>query len=276
MPEPFRTDDELVSAVLDGEATADERSRVAADPALSARLAEFAAVADALSAPVTPPSADARDAALTAAVAAGRRLEQVVVALRPRRSTGSFLAVAAAVLVVLLFAGFLVGQVGDGNETEDSASSAGDDSGSDRIEGSGGATASDEGAVESETDDTTASFGESAPIELGAVADEAALRGALVASEALDAFGASPTTRSTLPPTTTNTPEDADAVPGDSEACLVRLEESDPALDGVLVEATATYAGTEAAVYVFATVDGDTRVEVVTADTCETLVAFPL
>ena len=49
MPEPFRTDDELVSAVLDGEATADERSRVAADPALSARLAEFAAVADALS-----------------------------------------------------------------------------------------------------------------------------------------------------------------------------------------------------------------------------------
>ena len=137
MPESFRTDDELVSAVLDGEATADERARVAADPALSVRLAEFAAVADALRAPATPPPADARDAAIAAAVAEGRRPAQVVVALRPRRSTGSFLAVAAAVLVVLLFAGFLVGQVGDRNETEDSASEAGDDSGSDRVRGGG-------------------------------------------------------------------------------------------------------------------------------------------
>ena len=122
--------------------------------------------------------------------------------------------------------------------------------------------------MEPETDDTTASFGESAPIELGAVADEVALREALVASEALDAFGVSPTTRPTLPTTTTTAPPVFDAVPGDSEACLVRLEESDPALDGVLLEGTVTYAGTEAVVYVFATVDGDTRVEVVTADTC--------
>ncbi len=30
MPEPFRTDDELVSAVLDGEATAEERARLLA------------------------------------------------------------------------------------------------------------------------------------------------------------------------------------------------------------------------------------------------------
>ncbi len=276
MPESFRTDDELVSAVLDGEATADERARVAADPALSVRLAEFAAVADALRAPATPPSADARDAAIAAAVAEGRRPAQVVVALRPRRSTGSFLAVAAAVLVVLLFAGFLVGQVGDRNETEDSASEAGDDSGSDRVAEAGGATASDEATVEPGTDDTTASFGESAPIELGAVADEAALREALVASEALDALGVSPTTRSTLLPPTTTAPQDGDAVSGGTEACLVRLEESNPALDGVLLEGTAAYAGTEAVVYVFATVDGDTRVEVVTADTCEILVSFPL
>ncbi len=37
MTEPFRPDDEIVSAVLDGEATADERARVEADPALRAR-----------------------------------------------------------------------------------------------------------------------------------------------------------------------------------------------------------------------------------------------
>ena len=65
-------------------------------------------------------------------------------------------------------------------------------------------------------------------------------------------------------------------MPGDSVDCEVRLEESDPALDGLLVEGTAVYAGTPAVVYLFATVDGDTRVEVVTAATCETLVSFPL
>lgn len=273
MPEPFRTDDELVSAVLDGEATRDERARVAADPALSGRLAEFAAVAEAVGAPDAPPSAGSRDAAIAAAVAEARRPEKVVVALRPRRSNGSFLAVAAAVLVVLLFAGFLVGQLGD-RGTEDSASSS-DDTAADGAE-SGDAGGVDESSAESadEADSADDAFVEPPPVVLGDVADEAALRAALAASGRLDGFNASPTTRSTLP--APSAPDRDAVVPGDSQACEVRLEESDPALSGRLLTGTATYAGTPAVVHVFATVDGDTRVEVVTAEACESLVAFPL
>lgn len=47
-------DDEIVSAVLDGEATAAERAQVASDPALSARLDELRRVRAAVSEPVEP------------------------------------------------------------------------------------------------------------------------------------------------------------------------------------------------------------------------------
>ena len=53
------TDDELVSAVLDGEATDAEAARVHADAGLSARLAELRAARDAIAAPVTLPTGDA-------------------------------------------------------------------------------------------------------------------------------------------------------------------------------------------------------------------------
>lgn len=274
MPEPFRTDDEIVSAVLDGEATAEERARVAADPVLSARLAEFTAVAEAVGAPVAPPRADARDAALAAAVASRHRPDPVVVPLRPRRSTGSFLAIAAAVLGALLVAGLLAGRLSDGRDelAGDSADSA--DTVADGAEESGGSTAADEAVGAPETDDTASgAFSEAETVDLGPVADEAALRAALVAGGGL---GATPSTRSSLPPpTTTTVPSGQAAITGDSEACQVRLVESDPALDGLLLRGTTVYAGTEAIVYVFGTVDGDTRVEVVTAATCETVVSFP-
>ena len=54
-------DDEVVNAVLDGEATAADAARVAADPALAARLEELRAVRRAVGAPVRP-SAEARRA----------------------------------------------------------------------------------------------------------------------------------------------------------------------------------------------------------------------
>jgi len=222
---------------------------------------------------VASPSAAARDSAIAAAVAEGRRADQVVVALKPRRSSGSFLAVAAAVLVVLLFAGFLVGQLDD-RGTEDSASNSGDRGGAEGADESGAASATDQAAAETDTDTAEDGFSDAAIVDLGAVADETTLRAALVASGGLDPFDASPTTRSTLPATAP--PEDTEAVPGDSETCQVGFEESDPVLAGLLLEGTATYAGTPAVVYVFATVDGDTRVQVVTAATCQTLVAFPL
>ncbi len=270
MPEPFRSDDDLVSAVLDDEATADERARVAADPVLSARLAEFRAVATEVGGPVTPRATAARDAALATAVAERRRHDEVVVAMRPRPSTGSWLA-AAAVLVVLLGAGLLLGRLGDDTGSEDSASS---DTATFEEAGDGADTAAGEVVDDGGPSGGSTAFDEGPPVALGAVADETELRAALVASGGLDAFGAVPTTRTTLPAAAP--PPGREGVEGGSEGCLIRLEESDPVLDGILLEGTATYAGSPAVVYVLATADGDTRVVVVTAQTCRTLVSFPL
>lgn len=62
-------DDLVVSAVLDGVASPDEVERVAADPVLTARLARFRSVADAVGAPVAPVDRAVREAHLTRALA---------------------------------------------------------------------------------------------------------------------------------------------------------------------------------------------------------------
>ena len=66
---PGDGDDEVVSAVLDGEASPDEDARVAGDPALRARLGELRAVAERVAAPVTPHASldDLLDSALAVA-----------------------------------------------------------------------------------------------------------------------------------------------------------------------------------------------------------------
>lgn len=69
MTDPIpRPDDELVSAVLDGEATPDERALVEADPAARRRLAELRRVRDLVAAPV-PVAGSVREAAIAAALA---------------------------------------------------------------------------------------------------------------------------------------------------------------------------------------------------------------
>lgn len=64
------SDEELVSAYLDGEATADERARVEADPALLAEVEAFRAVAAAVGGPVLPPDRHRGDRMIAAALAA--------------------------------------------------------------------------------------------------------------------------------------------------------------------------------------------------------------
>lgn len=61
--------DELISAVLDGEATPEQRRRVLGDPALAARLARFRAVAAAVATPVEVDPGE-RERAIGAALAA--------------------------------------------------------------------------------------------------------------------------------------------------------------------------------------------------------------
>lgn len=277
MTEPFRPDDDLVSAVLDGEATEDERARVAADPVLAARLTEFAAAADQVAAPVAARAPTDRDRAISAAVAERQRRDDVVVAMRGphRRHSQHILAVAAAVLVVLLAAGFLIAQVGDDTGSgNDTAASGSDDSASD-AESASDTVAAEAGDAD---DGDAAAFEDTATYDLGAVANDEAVRNALVAAGAVNqsTLSADDGGSDAVTGTTVASLPEAAPVPGGSDDCQIRLEEADPSLDGRLVKASATFAGDRAVVYVFGTADGGRQVTVVTADTCVTLASFPL
>jgi hypothetical protein len=267
----FPPDDDLVSAVLDGEATPEERARVAADPRLQVRLEELRAASAFVATPVDPPPAGAADRAVAAAVAERGRSDEVagaVVPLRPWRDPRRILAVAAA-LVLLVGIGALLSQAdwggGDSGSGGDAALTA-DTSGGD--ESGGGAESGDASAEESPDAFAIA--------DLGAVADDDELRLAL---EQEDALGPAPE-RSTTSDTTTLGAADSGVaergapVPGESHECQVRIEEADPRLDAMLFEATTTFAGTPAVVYVYPAAGGGQLVVVVSEDRCEVLSSF--
>ncbi|MEL7207745.1 MAG: hypothetical protein AAGK32_05865, partial [Actinomycetota bacterium] len=71
MTDPRRPDDDLVSAVLDGEADAAERARVESDPDLRARLDEFRSISDAVRAPTGAVEPEIRDDAIARAISEG-------------------------------------------------------------------------------------------------------------------------------------------------------------------------------------------------------------
>jgi len=113
---PFRASDqdELASAFLDGDVTADERALVEADPALVARVEQLRSVREALGAPVEPPPSARRDAAISAAVAAANVVD-LDAARRQRRVRVA--SIAAAVVLVVGAAGFLL-RTADSNDTK--------------------------------------------------------------------------------------------------------------------------------------------------------------
>jgi hypothetical protein len=109
------TPDELASAYVDGEVTAEERARVEADPGLLARAAELRAARDFVrDAPVEAPTASRRDAAIAAAAA-----ELNVVALRTGRARRGLrvASIAAAVVVVLGALGLLLSSLSSSDES---------------------------------------------------------------------------------------------------------------------------------------------------------------
>ena len=79
------SDDELVSAVLDGEASDTEVARVHADPVLAARLIELRSARDSIARPVDPPSSAQRDAAIAAAIGAAPAAAVTAIDLDDRR-----------------------------------------------------------------------------------------------------------------------------------------------------------------------------------------------
>lgn len=91
--------DELLSAYLDGEATADEAARVEGDPGLQGRLDELRGAAALVATPVESLPAASADAMIEAAVAAHSTVAPVVVLARRRRLL-TVASIAAAVLVL--------------------------------------------------------------------------------------------------------------------------------------------------------------------------------
>ena len=143
-PEP-PIDDELVSAVLDGEATPDERALVEASAAGRRRLEQLRRVRDQVQEPVDPLSGDAVDRLVGRALAgdpaapvegvggAGPATVTHLGSSRPRhhepprRRWGPAVAAAAAVVVVIGGIVALAGTAGRGSDSaSDSSSSAAD------------------------------------------------------------------------------------------------------------------------------------------------------
>jgi hypothetical protein len=143
--------DELASALLDGEATAEEQAR-ADEPQVAARMARFAAVASVVSAEPEAPADHRRDAAVAAALAAWQpqatRPEAPIDELasrRDRRTVRTFRLVgAAAAVAAVLGLGALVAtwSQDDGDSTSSVAADAPTEGASDTTE----AAAADEAA----------------------------------------------------------------------------------------------------------------------------------
>jgi hypothetical protein len=267
LPDPL---DELASAHLDGATTPEEAARIAADPALQARVEELREARDAVrAAAVAPVDAAQRNAAVAAALAAFHEADAThpsatapvtslaEVAAR-RRTPGLALRVlgAAAVLVlVALLVPLLAGQDDDAAETADRASEELGDSVADAAD-DGSAPAQPEGDSESE-----ASGGADAPTTtFGATSDRLGYLGSFEDIDALAAAVASG--ELALQPTAS---EDASSLP-----CV---EARQAAFDSsrVVLAAGAAVAGEPVEVAVLNGEDGARTMTVLRADSCTLL-----
>ncbi len=286
---PGTPDDEIVSAVLDGEATAAETALVAGDPALTARLEVFRSVSGAVATPVEPP-AGARDGAVAAALAlhdslatpgdpdVGDGADHVapVTPLAPRRSTGRTLSIAAAVVAaIVLPLVALAAFNSDSTNQSDSGQETASDVVTTEQDGSGSAadatstTLSPSGPTQAE-----AVGGLDPASDLGAIDDVQTLAAATNTAKTTSGSSArSDAPDESLPatdpqPSTTTAPaagpETFSAVVGD-DPCEIEAQAAEQGLGDLVYTATVTYRGTPAWVHVFRSVDGSFEVAVVSA-----------
>lgn len=126
-------DDEIVSAVLDGEATAAERAQVAADPALSARLDELRRVRAAVAEPVEPLDEVSVRRLLDRALDSASSVPSTRLAsLRPGRRGrryGAAVGLGSAAVVALLAMLVLPGILGGGDDDADQSAALDADAG---------------------------------------------------------------------------------------------------------------------------------------------------
>ncbi len=300
------SDDELVSAYLDGEASAVERARVEGDPALLARVEELRAVMGAISAPVAPPDERAREAAIERALAehpavgpgrsaAGGSPAVVIdftadAARRNRRRT--LLVAAAAALLVLMGLPLLLRERTSTQTASEAPTSAPSEAapdlrsrGADRSkpvpdEAAGSAHDGDEQAQTTTIagpNATTSSAGvsESPAVrafrgDLGPITDTRALRQTALGSLGDGAAGEAPRV--------TSTSGDLDAASLEQlDACSRILSGTDRELGELMITARATHQGANAFVLVYAirnevtNANGDHRAYLVAPSTCAVL-----
>jgi negative regulator of sigma E activity len=249
-------DDELVSAYLDGEASAEEIARVDADPALRTRLAAFRQVRAAVGAPVEAPAAADRDRAVARALEAGVRrpvadLDDARARRARRRSRWVPVASVAAAVLLLLAAVPLLSRLGE-DSNDDLAATA--------------AATTTAGAADASAEEGTEAASPQAHERraLGVVDDEAALRHAVedaLAGEAPAAvFSASTTAPAGGGAAGDSTQPDAAAPP--PATCEESIAVLFPDLGVLLLTGEATLRGEPVEVFVYRLTDpgaGPTR-----------------
>lgn len=242
-------DDDVLSAWLDGEATADEAAAVEAgmadDPAVAARVEQLRAVAAAVATPVVPAPAGARERAVAAALAAAGAVATdradgaapgppADLAARRRRRSTIVLSAAAAVVAVLLAVPVV-------------RSWTGDDTGDREV---AGPAASQEATADEDGGDTAAA-GRGVPEALPEL-------GALDSPEDVAAAVGRTTQPSTQAGMEAATEEDDGAAAAPAHRCEPGVRAADPGLGALVLSATATYQGTEAYVLGFVPADAGT------------------
>jgi hypothetical protein len=266
---PTSPDDELVNAVLDDAATPEERAQVAADPSLTARLAELRRVRDAVASPVRPlDEVTARrllDTALRSADPHGSTAEPPGATLpasarrrdhRRREATLKLVGIAAAVLLAALAVpviGSLGGSGSDDSADETATVAEADQSAGDDAAGSAALAESADSAAEGSSDETFAS--ERGVVDLGTFPDVEAV--VAEAGRIMDR---------------TSIENEAEEAPPEPGRCpSAGGEEADRG--AVLLEADATVDGELLLVRVWSGPDDAVLIQVLDPSTCAVVVA---
>lgn len=247
--------DEVLSAVLDGEATPGEGRHASTCPACGQRLAELQEAASVIGSPVGPVDPARRDAAIAAALAA----RAVPLESRRRRAPTWALGAAALVLAVLALVPLVLG--GD-DEEADMAADAPEMS----MRADAGAGSAPGGAV------GPLALGDLGPVDGDLLAER--VRGALVAPAAGATLGDGDDATTSAAPAESSAAQESAAV----APCVAELAESTPGLGELRATGSAEVGGRRVSVLAYASTDGRIRVLAVAVDACDDVVlsvSFP-
>ena len=241
-------DDEALSAVLDGEATADESAHADACAECGARLEALRQASLLVRTPVDPPTDEARDRAIAAALAAHN-----VVPLADRRRVPPAWLAAAAIAVVMVGAIALAGRGDRDREDADTAAGGGED------------------AAELAQDSATMMLG--APIDGGDLGEidieslEEIVQGALGGSGGGGTASAGRVSDADEALTTTAAPApeeaagDASVASTSAASCEESIRSQQPQLGALVYRASGTLDGEPVGVYAFDVVTDDGTVD---------------